>query len=47
MLDKLAAGDDPDGGALLRTADIELRLGRTDQARQRASSFPTTAWSAS
>ena len=36
MLDKLAAGDDPDGGAALRAADIELRLGRPDQARQRA-----------
>jgi tetratricopeptide (TPR) repeat protein len=36
MLDKLAAGDDPDGGATLRAADIELRLGRRDQAMQRS-----------
>jgi tetratricopeptide (TPR) repeat protein len=36
MLDKMAAGDDPDGGAALRAADIEFRLGRRDQAMQRA-----------
>jgi tetratricopeptide (TPR) repeat protein len=36
MLDKMAAGDDPDGGAAMRAADIEFRLGRREQAMQRA-----------
>lgn len=36
MLDKLAAGDDPGSAAALRAADVEVRLGRIDQARQRA-----------
>ena len=36
MLDKMAAGDDPDGGATLRAAEIEFRLGRRDQAMKRA-----------
>lgn len=36
MLVKLAGGDDPDGGAAVRAADAELRLGRSDQAKQRA-----------
>jgi len=36
MLDKMAAGDDPDGGAALRAAEIEFRLGRRDQAMKRA-----------
>lgn len=36
VLDKMAAGDDPDGAAALRAADIEFRSGRREQAMQRA-----------
>jgi tetratricopeptide (TPR) repeat protein len=35
MLEKMAAGDDPDGGAALRTADIEFAIGKPAQAMQR------------
>ena len=36
MLDKMAAGDDPDGGAALRAADVEFAMGKPAQALQRA-----------
>ena len=35
ILDKLAAGDDPDSGAASRAAEVEFRLGRREQAMQR------------